>query len=227
MVGQLLLCIIVTTTSLKTVRLFAKSIYIERVKPVKTLHTATNWGYSMLVVDADKVRRARQGDSDAFLELIQERKDDIYKLAYTYVKNQEDALAIVHDVVYKVYISLKKLKNPDVFNTWLIRIIVNNSIDYLKKRKRISSIEINYDKLETLEQIADHSRDYENLVASIDLFSAIDKLSLEQRTIVILKYFQDLTLSQVAEILVCPIGTIKTRLNKALVCLRQEMKEGY
>mgnify|MGYP000875660535 FL=1 len=181
----------------------------------------------MLVVDADKVRRACQGDPDAFLELIQERKDDIYKLAYTYIKNQEDALTIFHDVVYKVYSSLKKLKNPDVFNNWLIRITVNTSIDYLKKRKRISSVEVNCDNTETLEQIADHDRDYENLVVSIDLFNAIDKLSLEQRTIVILKYFQDLTLSQVAEILVCPIGTIKTRLNKALVCLRQEMKEGY
>jgi len=181
----------------------------------------------MTLVDTDKVRKARQGDSNAFLELIQERKDDIYKLAYTYVKNREDALGVLHDVVYKAFISLKKLKSPEFFNTWLIRITVNCCIDHMKKSKKIASFEIKYDNPEALEQIAGNSQDYENLVSSIDLFNAIDKLSIEQRTVVVLKYYQDLTLSQVAEVLACPVGTVKTRLNKALSCLRRELKEVY
>ncbi|MDF9408374.1 MAG: RNA polymerase sigma factor SigV [Pelotomaculum sp. PtaB.Bin013] len=181
----------------------------------------------MIPVEPDKVRKACRGDSNAFSELFQERKDDIYKLAYTYVKNREDALAVLHDVVYKVFISLKKLKNPESFNTWLIRITVNCCIDHLKKSKKIVSFEIKYDNPEALERIADNSQDYEDLVSSIDLFDAIDKLSIEQRTVVVLKYYQDFTLLQVAEILACPVGTVKTRLNKALNYLRRELKEGY
>ena len=183
--------------------------------------------FFMIFADPDKVGKARRGDSSAFLELIQERKDDIYRLAFTYVKNREEALAVLHDVVYKVFISLKKLKNPELFNTWLIRITVNCCIDHLNKSKRIAGFEIKYDNPQMLEQIADNSQDYGHLISNIDLFSAIDKLSLEQRTVVVLKYFQDLTLSQVAEVLACPLGTVKTRLHKALHDLRQELKERY
>ncbi|MCG9968945.1 RNA polymerase sigma factor [Pelotomaculum terephthalicicum JT] len=182
----------------------------------------------MVVVDPDRVRKACRGDSDAFLELIQERKDDIYKLIYTYVKNREDALDVLHDVVYKLYISLKKLKTPEFFNAWLIRITVNCCIDQLRKSKKIAGFEIKYDDPGALEQIADDSQNHgELIISNIDLFNAIDKLSIEQRTVVILKYFQDLTLSQVAEVLACPVGTVKTRLNKALRYLRRELKEGY
>lgn len=99
----------------------------------------------MILVDPDKVRKTCRGDSDAFLVLIQERKDDIYKLAYTYVKNREDALGVLHDVVYKVFMSLKKLKTPEFFNTWLIRITINCYIDHLKKSKKIAGFEIKYD----------------------------------------------------------------------------------
>ena len=181
----------------------------------------------MVPADKDKVSKACKGDNNAFSDLIQERKSDIYKIAYTYMKNREDALDIVHDVVYKAFISMKKLKNPEFYNTWLIRITINCCIDHLKKSKKIASFEDKYSNPEELEQIPDYNQDSSNLLSSIDLFNAIDKLNLEQRTIVVLKYYQDLTLTQIADILVCPLGTVKTRLNKALSILRMELKEGY
>jgi RNA polymerase sigma-70 factor (ECF subfamily) len=179
----------------------------------------------MIIADQDKVRKACRGNSHVLSDLIQERKDDIYKLAYAYVKNREDALDILHDVVCKVIISIKNLKNPEFFNAWLIRITINCCLDYLKKNNKISAFEKKYQNSQGIEQIADNCKNYERLAAKIDLFKAVDKLSIEQRKVVILKYYQDLTLHQVAEKMACPVGTVKSRLSKALYYLRRELKE--
>ncbi|HWP97533.1 MAG TPA: sigma-70 family RNA polymerase sigma factor [Syntrophomonadaceae bacterium] len=181
----------------------------------------------MVPVNVDKVSKACNGDNNAFSDLIQERKADIYKMAYTYMKNQEDALDVVHDVVYKALISMKKLKNPEFYNTWLTRITVNCCINNIKKRKKLARFKEEQGYAEELEQISDCSQDNGDLISSTDLFNAIDKLNVEQRTVVVLKYYQDLTLTQIADILVCPLSTVKTRLNKALSLLRMELKAGY
>ncbi|MEQ8176102.1 MAG: sigma-70 family RNA polymerase sigma factor [Syntrophomonadaceae bacterium] len=180
----------------------------------------------MVPVDMDKVKKACKGDNEAFSELIQERKAEIYKIAYTYMKNQNDALDVVHEVVYKAFISVAKLKNPESFNTWLIRITVNCCMDSLKKNQKLARFEETCGYSEEATQMAPCD-DSANLISSIDLFNAIDRLNVDQQTIVVLKYYQDLTLAQIAEILVCPLGTVKTRLNKALSLLRRDLKEGY
>lgn len=180
----------------------------------------------MVPADMDKVKKACKGDSGAFSELIQERKAEIYKIAYTYMKNQNDALDVVHEVVYKAFVSVAKLKSPESFNTWLIRITVNCCKDSLKKSQKLARFEEACGYSEEAAQM-DTFDDSANLISSVDLFNAIDKLNIDQRTIVVLKYYQDLTLAQIAEILVCPLGTVKTRLNKALSLLRRDLKEGY
>ena len=63
-----------------------------------------------------KIKLAQKGDDNAFYELISERKDQLYKTAFAYVKNKEEALDIVSDTVYKAYISIKNLKEPSFFN---------------------------------------------------------------------------------------------------------------
>lgn len=179
----------------------------------------------MVAADIKKIEAARKGDRNAFSELMQERKDNIYRLAYTYVKNENDAMDILQNTVYKVFISIKKLKNPEYFNTWLTRIAVNCCIDYLRKKNRISDNEAECAEPEDMEKIADSTDDLSHIASSIDIFNAINKLDANHRIIVILKYFQDLTLTQIAEILTCPVGTVKTRLNRALGILRLELKE--
>jgi RNA polymerase sigma-70 factor (ECF subfamily) len=164
-----------------------------------------------------KIKLAQKGDDNAFYELISEKKSQLYKTAYAYVKNKEEAMDIVSDTVYKAYISIKKLKQPSFFNTWLTRILINTSLDYIKKSSRATLFEENAN--------ADTGiilKDDEQL---IDLNVAVDKLNGEYKTIVILKYFQDMTLIEIARILQCPLGTVKTRLHKALGELRLDLKE--
>lgn len=167
----------------------------------------------------EKVQLARKGDDNAFYELISERKNQLYKTAYAYVKNKEDALDIVSETVYKAYISIKNLKNPQFFNTWLTRILINTSMDFVKKNSRIVHFEENlYSKGKDTET-EDKDEGF------IDLRQSVDKLHTRYKTIVILKYFQDMTLGEIAEVLKCPLGTVKTHLHKALKELRLDLKE--
>lgn len=179
----------------------------------------------MIEVDINKVAKARRGDRNAFSELIQERKDDIYRIVYVYVKNSDDALDILQNAVYKAFISIKRLNNIEYFNTWITRISINCCIDFIRKKKRITQNEIGSIEPEEMENFSGDQDDLSQIALSIDMFNAIDKLDENHKTIVILKYYQDLTLSQISDILTCPIGTVKTRLNRALGILRLELKE--
>jgi len=164
-----------------------------------------------------KIKLAQKGDDNAFYELISEQKSQLYKTAFAYVKNKEEAMDIVSDTVYKAYISIRKLKEISFFNTWLTRILINTSLDCINKNSRVLSFEENLNS-NTGIIIKDDDQ-------IIDLKVAVDKLHGEYKTIVILKYFQDMTLVEIAKILQCPLGTVKTRLHKALGELKLDLKE--
>jgi RNA polymerase sigma-70 factor (ECF subfamily) len=165
----------------------------------------------------EKVKLAQKGDDNVFYELMDERKKTLYITAYTYVKNKDDALDIVHDTVLKAYTNIKKLKEPQFFNTWLTRILINCSIDFIRKNNKVVSLE------ETTSLQAAINQDFNE--QSIDLFNAISKLNEKSKTIVILKYFQDMTLTEIADMLKSPLGTVKSNLHKALKELRVELRE--
>ena len=164
-----------------------------------------------------KIKLAKRGDDNAFYELLSERKSQLYKTAFAYVKNKEEAMDIVSETVYKAYISIKKLKEPSLFNTWLTRILINTSLDSINKNSKFISFEENVSSDALLITV-----DNEKI---IDIKVAVDRLQGKYKTIVILKYFQDLTLVEIAKTLQCPLGTVKTMLYKALGELRLDLKE--
>ena len=164
-----------------------------------------------------KIKLAKKGDDNAFYELLSERKGQLYKTAFAYVKNKEEAMDIVSETVYKAYISIKKLKEPSLFNTWLTRILINTSLDSINKNSKFVSFEENVSSDTSLIAV-----DNEKI---IDIKVAVDRLQGKYKTIVILKYFQDLTLVEIAKTLQCPLGTVKTMLHKALGELRLDLKE--
>lgn len=180
----------------------------------------------MQPVDLEKAKTAISGSKSAFYEMIHERKKDILRLAYGYMKNENDVLDILGETVYRAFISIRKLKNPEFFNTWLTKIIINCSINALKKRNQIAKSEIlcfdegsnNY-----IESANDGNED--SIVFKIDIGNAIDKLDIKDKTIIMLKYYEDFTVTQIAEVLACPVGTVKTHLNKALKTLRKEFSQ--
>lgn len=168
------------------------------------------------------VIRSKKGDDEAFCELISNCRDNLYKIAYAYCKNEDDAVDIVSDTVYKAYMHMEKLNKPEFFNTWITRILINSAKDFYKKHKALTVT----DEIEKLSYMnPSHISTNSNCEESIDLYNAIDRLNDNYKSIVILKYFQDLTLSEIADILEFPVGTVKSYLHRALGVLKIELRE--
>lgn len=148
---------------------------------------------------------------------IIENKENIYRLAYSYVKNKEDALDIVQEAIYKALSSIGLLKNPESVKSWLFRIVVTTSLDFLRKHKKVQFIDD-----ESLEY---HSSGAEDIYPDIDLVRSLNNLPLKYRNVIVLRYFEDLKIEEVAEILNENVNTVKTRLYQALQLLRNSMQE--
>ena len=167
-------------------------------------------------IDFNTVEKAVRGDGEVFAKLVEERKDMLYRTAFLYVKNQQDALEIVDSAVYKAYVSIKKLKKPEFFNTWITKILINCAVDLLRYRKRVVQLSENYDDV----YIESDS------TISIDLYNAVDKLQGKCKTVIILKYYNNLKISEVAEIMECSESNVKNYIHKALKELRINFDEG-
>ncbi len=168
-----------------------------------------------------RVKAALRGNAAAFHQLVAEQKMKMYSIAYSYLKNEADALEAIQETVCRAFLKLGKLKEPRFFHTWLIRILIHYCIDEQKRKRKTLPL---YEMPETL--AADLALD-----EKVRLKMAVDRLAPHLRHIIILKYYEDMTLADIAELLEKPEGTVKTWLNKALTELRKyfrkEGEQGY
>ncbi|MFU1794353.1 RNA polymerase sigma factor [Paenibacillus azoreducens] len=151
------------------------------------------------------------------IHFITENKENMYRLAFSYVKNTENALDIVQDTIHKALTSSETLKSDGSIKSWLYRILVNTSIDFLRKHKRIQFVD---DK--TLEL---HSPAGEDAYPDMDLEKALEELPHAFRTVIVLRYFEDLKIDEIAEVMNENVNTVKTRLYQGLRKLRIKMSD--
>lgn len=144
--------------------------------------------------------------------LLLEGYEKYYRLAYSYVKNEQDALDVVQESAYRVIRDCKKLKEEKYLSTWIYRIVINASIDLLRKQKRegmsLEDMEIPYE---------DHYKEDDPL----ELLSALEE---KDRAIVILKYFEGWKLEEIAQVLEMNLNTVKARLYRALKKLKTALE---
>ncbi|WP_147532949.1 sigma-70 family RNA polymerase sigma factor [Bacillus marasmi] len=164
------------------------------------------------------VKKAQKGDDSAFTKLIDKEKDKLYRIAFLYVKNESDSLDIVQETIYKAYISIGSLKNSSYFSTWLTRILINTALDFIKKNSKV--IPIDQDSIERIQ-----SADRIMLEDKMDLLKALERLPEKYKTVIILRFYQDLTIKQIAKLIECPEGTVKTNLHRAINELKGMLKE--
>lgn len=162
------------------------------------------------------VKKSIKGNKQAFEKIIAYEKTKIYRIAYVYVKNEQNAIEIVQQTVYKAFISIEKLKNPEQFSAWLKRITINSAIDFLRQQKKV--VPIISEVLETLPEKEINVDD------QLDLFELIDQLDENQKTLIILKFYDDYSNREIAEIMGIPEGTVKSRLHRTLHILRSKME---
>lgn len=161
--------------------------------------------------------KAQKGDDLAFLKLFQTFEEDIYRMAFLYVKNNEDALDIVQETAYRSFKSIGKLKEPKYFKTWLLKITINCALDHIRKEKKVIHLFPNYEGIISNSEV-------EDLTLTISLRDLIELLNEDEKSIILLKFYHDHTLKEVAGILDLPLGTVKTILYRALNKLRRGLK---
>ncbi|QTN01007.1 sigma-70 family RNA polymerase sigma factor [Sediminibacillus dalangtanensis] len=154
------------------------------------------------------VKKAINGDEAAFETLIKKESEKLYKTAFLYVKNKEDALDVLQETIYKAFISINQVKKPEYFYTWLTKILIRTAYELLRKRKKVI-----YD--ENLIHHKPETEGNQDVEAKMDLLNAISQLSEQYQTVIILFYYQDLPIHQIAETMGKPENTVKTYLRRA------------
>lgn len=152
-------------------------------------------------------------DKNAYITFITENKEMLYRVAFGYLHDENKSLDAVDEAVYQGYCHIHDLREPQYLKTWVTRILINECLKIIRNDKR----EFNMDVLPENPQNSGED--------SIHLKIAINNLSEDLRKIIILRYFGGFTISETAEILGIPEGTVSTRSRKALEVLRVEVSD--
>lgn len=160
-----------------------------------------------------------ENGTQELIEFLEYNQDKIYKFAYGYVKNQDIALDIVHEAIVKAIQEESKIREKRYLKTWFYRILINECLGYLRKKDRLLFFE-EISELANEEKIEEFSANNENM----DLYDAIEKLPEKLKTIIMLRFFEDMSLDEISQTIKVNLSTVKSRLYKALEILKIDMK---
>ncbi|HHD2753060.1 TPA: sigma-70 family RNA polymerase sigma factor [Clostridium perfringens] len=165
------------------------------------------------------IKESIKGNKESFGILIKNNKEYLYKMAFLYVKDEQDALEVIHETVYRAFLNIEKLKKAKFFNTWITRILINVSIDFLKRKGKSEILD---ESIPTIKEKSEVSTE-----EKLDLYNAIDLLNDNYKTVIIMMYFNDMKIKDIAKIMEIPENTVKTYLRRAKQALGEVLKEGY
>ena len=157
--------------------------------------------------------RKNKQNEEIIEQIILENYNQYYRLAYSYVHNEADANDIVQNGAYRALRSANTLQQLEYAKTWIYRIMLNEIFRYTKQTKNISYEALQEEKQKETEYVEDSYKD-------IDLERALNKLPEKDKAIVVLRFFEDKTLEEIAEILEENISTIKSRLYRSMKKLK-------
>ena len=182
-------------------------------------------------MDVRLAKLARKGDRAAFAELVELYKDKIFHLAYRMLHSRHEAEEIVQETFLRVFTNLDRYDEFQKFSTWIYRIGTNLCIDRLRKRKATYSLDAEmkdgegtdwYSTLPSLEDTPDEQVALSE--TQTEIRKSIDSLPDKYKSVVILRYLQDLSLQEISDVLSMPVTTIKTRLHRGREFLRKKLE---
>lgn len=154
---------------------------------------------------------------ERLIQYIVENQERFYRVAYSYTRNQEDALDIVQSAVCKALEAYESIKNEDAIKTWLYRILVNECLAVIKKRKRL---------VLTGDGPGQEAMYYEKgYEPDDDLEKELDRLELDVQGIIKLRFFEELSLKEISCITGLNLNTVKTKLYRGLKQLKENIQE--
>ncbi len=183
--------------------------------------------------EAELIQRSQQGDLDAFEQLILIYEKRVYTIAYKYMGNHEDAGDMAQEALIKAYRSMHMFRGEAAFGTWLGKITANRCLDELRRRKHVQFTSLD----ETLElEEGSVSKEIESPMATPEEHSIqqettrymqqlIGELKEEYRAVVILRELEGYSYEEIAEMLSCSLGTVKSRISRARNYLKERILE--
>lgn len=189
------------------------------------------------VSELDLVRRCQVGDTEAFDELVTRYRTRVFSMIYNMVHSEQDAWDLAQDSFLKAWKSIKRFRGRSSFYTWIYRIVMNVTIDWLRK-KQIKGAGTEFDDAVQLRQVDPASKTvpkteampYETMERDeirVRIDKAIAQLSPEQRAVILMKEIEDMQYHEIAETLDCSIGTVMSRLFYARKKLQTLLRDVY
>ena len=162
-------------------------------------------------MDLQRIKAALRNNDEAFVELIQDRQEKLTKIAFRYCMNEAMAQDALSETIYKAYRYRKRCLHPEYFDTWIIRILINECYKEIKNNK--------FEELTV--EVSDTSNE------DVLIRNMVYKLDEPERTIIILHFFEDYTLKEISACLHMPLNTVKTKYYRLLEKLKLEWKGVY
>lgn len=185
--------------------------------------------------DSELVRRAQDGDREAFTELIERYREKVYSICYGKLNDEQDSRDVSQEVFIKVYRHLENFDRDSSFYTWLYRITVNACIDFLRKHSRVDRVE--YDDEIQSEETRDRQlirpstlgfepeTEFDRKELREKMLEALESLSEKHRTILNLREVQGLSYEEMAEVLDIAKGTVMSRLHHARKYFQEALED--
>ncbi|AIQ26700.1 RNA polymerase [Paenibacillus odorifer] len=162
------------------------------------------------------IKKAQKGDHEAFTRLFRQLESQLYRLAKTILLKDEDCADALQETTLKVYKGLANLKQPKFFKTWVIRILINECNQLLRMRERTIAV------AEIPEEPVDSYVHFEDS-GNVDLQSFINQLDESLRLAIVLFYYDDLSIKQIADVLDISEGAVRARLHRARRLLSKQI----
>ncbi|WP_102261071.1 RNA polymerase sigma factor [Mesobacillus jeotgali] len=157
------------------------------------------------------VKKAKRGSKDALMELIMAEKDAMYRLAFTYMGNEHDAMDVLEEMIVRLYENIGQLKKEEAFYSWSKTILVNLCKTTLRKQKKVVLID-NWQSSKEEEQMPSTDSN----VQQLEISEMLSILNEHQKEAIQMKYFLDMDYQTIAELTNVPLGTVKSRIFQGL-----------
>ena len=153
---------------------------------------------------------------EQLVTFVTTNQEHFYRFAYSYTREEQAALDAVQNAIYKALTKYQNLREMNHLKTWFYRILINESMTYLRKNKRMLAIE-------EIDFVMGYQHQYD--IDELNLYQNVNALPDKLRVIIILRFYEEMSLEEIATITKLNLSTVKSRLYKALKLLKLELKE--
>lgn len=166
------------------------------------------------------ISEIRHGHIEAFDQLMQHHQNQVYHIAYSYTKNEDQAMDVTQNVFLKVYENLSKFQSRSRFKTWLLRIAYNESNNWIKKNQR----DISSSDPDIFASDSDQESNYLVQEHRTIMLQSLYQLNTKYRLAVVLRYFENYSIREISEVLKCSEGVVKNMLFRSLQKLKAKLQ---